>query len=273
METDLQLLNQASGATRVYPEWNIMSLTGRIHASNPAVQNVNKITCRPLLFPAPGCVFIKADYKQMQMRLLANFSGDPELVKAFQEGKDVHWLTAEMCCIQGSTDKEKRDQAKEVNFGILFQMTPWGLAQRLDIDVSTAAKYIRAFWSRYSGAKDYLDEIIEDLKARNDPKQRVIESFSGRRRVFDQEFGPKEQREARATILQQAEADVLTLAVVSLYGRFRKRDMKSRIVMIIHDCIWVEAPAQEAALARELMGDTMRNAVEYPLVSLDIDFH
>jgi DNA polymerase I len=118
MATDLQFLSRAAGATRVYPEWNIMSLTGRIYASNPAVQNVNKSTCRPLLILAPGCVFMKADYKQMQMRLLANFSGDPELVKAFQEGKDVHWLTVEMCDIQGVTDKEKRDKGKEVNFGM-----------------------------------------------------------------------------------------------------------------------------------------------------------
>jgi DNA polymerase I len=271
METDLNFLKSAAWADRVYPEWNVISKTGRIHASNPAVQNVNKETCRPLMVPAEGCVHIKADYKQMQMRLLSNFSSDPELVKAFQEGKDVHWLTAEMCGIQGATDKEKRDRAKEVNFGILFQMTPWGLAKKLGTDISTAARYVKAFWSRYSGAKNYLDQIIEDLKAKNDPKQRVIEGFSGRRRVFDKEFGPKELREARATILQQAEADVLTLAVVSLCGRFRKRDMKSRIVMILHDCIWVEAPMEEVGEAKSLLIETMRGAVEYPSVPLEVE--
>jgi DNA polymerase I len=272
METDLSFLKQATGADRVYPEWKIMSKTGRINASKPAVQNVNKKTCRPLLIPALECVLIKADYRQMQMRLLANFSADPELVKAFQEGLDVHWLTVEMCDIQGATDKEKRDRAKEVNFGILFQMTAWGLSQKLDTDISTAAKYVRAFWSRYSGAKMYFDQLIADLKSQNDPTKRFIESFSGRRRLFDKEFGPKEQREARATTLQQAEADVLTLAVVSLYGRFRKRNMKSRIVMIIHDCIWVEAPLHEADQARILMEDTMRDAVEYPSVPLEVEF-
>ncbi len=221
--TDLGFLKLAAWAERVYPEWNVISKTGLIHASNPAVQNVNKETCRPLMVPAEGCVLLKADYKQMQMRLLANFSGDPELVKAFQEGKDVHWLTAEMCGIQGATDKEKRDRAKEVNFGILFQMTPWSLAKKLGSDISTAAKYVHAFWSRYSAAKECLDKIIQDLKDENNPKKRFIESLSGRRRFFDNEFGPKQQREARATILQQAEADVLTLAVVSLCGRFRKK--------------------------------------------------
>ncbi len=270
--TDLQFLKQARWADRVHPEWKIISRTGRISASNPAVKNVNKRTCRPLLVPAPGCALIKADYKQMQMRLLANFSGDPELVKAFQEGKDVHWLTVEMCGIQGATDKEKRDRAKEVNFGILFQMTPLGLAHKLGTDIASAAKYIRAFWSRYSVAKKYLDGIVADLKSKSDPKERFVESFSGRRRVFDKDFGSNEYREARATILQQAEADVLTLAVVGLYGIFGKRDMKSRIVMLIHDCIWVEAPLEEKDEARKLMEETMRNAVEYPLVRLDIEF-
>ena len=233
---------------------------------------MNKRTCRPLLVPAPGCALIKADYKQMHMRLLANFSGDPELVKAFQEGLDVHWLTVEMCDIQGATDKEKRDRAKEVNFGILFQMTPLGLAHKLGTDISAAAKYIRAFWSCYSGAKQYLDGIVAELKSKDDPKERFIESYSGRRRLFDKEFGPKEQREARATILQQAEADVLTLAVVGLYGIFRRQNMRSRIVMLIHDCIWVEAPQEEVEEARKIMKDVMENAVEYPLVPLDIEF-
>ncbi len=89
----------------------------------------------------------------MQMRLLANFSGDPELVKAFQEEKDVHWLTVEMCGIQGSTDKEKRDRAKEVNFGRLFQMTALGLAQKLGTDIVTAAKYHPGFLVPLFGCK------------------------------------------------------------------------------------------------------------------------
>jgi DNA polymerase I len=131
LQTDLQFLQMASKAPRVHPEWNIRTKTSRIYASNPAVQNVRKETCRPLLIHSQGCTFLKADYKQLQMRLLANMSQDPALIKAFAEGKDVHWLTVEMCGIAGATDKEKRDIAKEVNYGILFQMTAWGLAKKL----------------------------------------------------------------------------------------------------------------------------------------------
>jgi DNA polymerase-1 len=269
--TDLRFLREAAGATRIYPEWNVMSRTGRIYASGPPVQNVSKEICRPLLVPAPGCVLLKADYKQMQMRLLANFSGDPELVKAFREGKDVHWLTAEMCRIQCATDKEKRDLAKEVNFGILFQMTAWGLAQKLNTDISTAQGYIEAFWSKYSAAKQYLDRIVTNLK-KKEPQDRYVESYTGRRRLFYKEFGVTEQRRVKATILQQAEADVLTLAFVSLQAIFQRRKMKSRIVMIIHDAIWVEAPKEEAEQARTLMEDTMQNAVEFRLVPLEVEF-
>jgi DNA polymerase I-like protein with 3'-5' exonuclease and polymerase domains len=146
-----------------------------------------------------------------------------------------------------------------------------GPCHELGTDIATAARYVKAFWSGYSGAKEYLYKIIQDLKDENNPKKRVIEGFSGRRRVFDKEFGPKEQREARATILQQAEADVLTLAVVSLSGRFRKRDMKSRIVMILHDCIWVEAPKAEAGEAKSLLIEAMRGAAEYPSVPLEME--
>ena len=106
-----------------------MTKTSRIAASHPAVQNLNKVRCRPLMKPGPGWVMIKADYKQVQMRILANVTQDPELVKAFQQGQDVHWLTVEMCGIGGATDKEKRDKARAVNFGILFQMTAVGLGR------------------------------------------------------------------------------------------------------------------------------------------------
>ena len=153
LQTDLNFLRAAAGATRVHPQWNTMTSTCRIYASRPAVQNVDKEKYRPLMIPAPGHVLLKADYKQLQMRLLANMSQDPELIKAFREGKDVHWLTVEMCGIQGATDKEKRDKAKEVNYGILFQITAKGLSEALGTTIVTAQGYINAFWSRYLARK------------------------------------------------------------------------------------------------------------------------
>jgi DNA polymerase I len=271
LQTDLNFLRAAAGATRVHPEWDTLTRTGRIYASRPAVQNVDKEKYRPLMVPALGHVLLKADYKQLQMRLLANMSQDPELIKAFREGKDVHWLTVEMCGIQGVTDKEKRNKAKEVNYGILFQITAKGLAESLGTTIATAQGYIDAFWCRYSVAREWLDQRVAHLKEK--PLfTAYVQSYLGRRRRFEGDVRAKEIRQAKATILQQSEAEILRMALLSLVGTFRQRRMKSRVVMILHDAIWVETPEEEAEEAKRLLEQSMVGAVELPSVPLEVDF-
>ncbi|MFC1835696.1 DNA polymerase [Thermodesulfobacteriota bacterium] len=270
LQTDLSFLKAAAGKSRINPRWSFMTKTSRITASNPAVQNVTKIRCRPLMHPGPGWVMIKADYRQVQMRLLVNMTNDPELVSAFRQGLDVHWLTVEMCGIQGATDKERRDKAKAVNFGILFQMTADGLSRELGTDRKTAQGYIDAFWQKYSSSKEWLDDFLEELKQK-EPEERVVRSALGRTRRFEGEFGMKERRRAKATLLQQEEADLLRMAVMRLYARFRDLGMKSRVVMTIHDAVYVEAPEGEAVQARTLMKEQMEAAAEMPVVPLEID--
>ncbi len=272
LQTDLQFLQMAAKAPRVHPEWNIRTKTSRIYARNPAVQNVSKETCRPLLIPSHGCTFLKADYKQLQMRLLANMSQDPELIRVFSEGEDVHWLTVEMCGIQGQTDKEKRDVAKEVNYSILFQMIARGLAKKLGTDPATAHRYINAFWSRYAVAKTWLDERVAHLKKKPVTKPYIV-SYLGRRRRFEGDITAQDIRRAKATILQQSEAEILRMALMNLIGSLRQKKMKSRVVMILHDAIWVEAPEEEANEAKRLLEQSMIGAVDYPFVPLDVDFH
>jgi DNA polymerase I len=270
LQTDLSFLKAAAGKSRIHPRWNFLTKTSRITASNPAVQNVSKVSCRPLMRPETGWVMMKADYKQVQMRILANLSNDPELVSAFRQGLDVHWLTVEMCAIQGTTHKEKRDKAKAVNFGILFQMTSDGLSRELQTDRKTAQGYIDAFWAKYAAAKNWFDEFVEELK-QNDPKERFVRSSLGRKRLFDGEFGLRERRRAKATLLQQEEADLLRMAVMRLYARFRDLGMKSRVVMTIHDAVYVEAPDEEARAARNILKKEMESAVEMPVVPLEVD--
>lgn len=139
----------------------------------------------------------KADDRQIQMRILANLSEDPELVRAFREGNDVHWLTVEMCGIQGATDTEKRDKAKAVNFAILFQMTADGLSSELGTDRKTAQRFIDAFWDKYSTAKKWLDDFVGELKDKPSD-DRVVRSSLGRTRRFEGEFGQRERRRAKA---------------------------------------------------------------------------
>jgi len=270
LQTDLSFLKAAAGKSRIHPRWYFLTKTSRITASNPAVQNVSKVKCRPLMRPEPGCRMIKGDYKQVQMRILANLSNDPELVSAFRQGLDVHWLTVEMCGIQGATKREKRDKAKAVNFGILFQMTADGLSRELQTDRKTAQGYIDAFWAKYAAAKNWLDDFVEQLK-QNEPKERFVRSSLGRKRLFDGEFGLRERRRAKATLLQQEEADLLRMAVMRLYARFRDLGMKSRVVMTIHDAVYVEAPDEEAQAARNILKQEMESAVEMPVVPLEVD--
>jgi DNA polymerase I len=270
LQTDLSFLKAAAGESRIHPEWNFMTKTSRITASNPAVQNVSKVRCRPLMRPPVGWTMIKSDYKQVQMRILANLSNDPELVSAFRQGLDVHWLTVEMCGIQRTTRKETRDKAKAVNFGILFQMTADGLSRELATDRKTAQGYIDAFWVKYATAKNWLDDFVEELKQK-DPKERVVRSSLGRTRLFDGEFGLRERRRAKATLLQQEEADLLRMAMMRLYARFRDLAMRSQVVMTIHDAVYVEAPDEEAQAARNILKMEMEAAVEMPFVPLEVD--
>ena len=220
---------------------------------------------------APAHVLLKADYKQLQMRLLANMSRDPVLIKAFKEGKDVHRLTVEMCRIDGATDKEKRDKAKEVNYSILFQITAKGLAELLGTTIATAQEYIDAFWSRYSVARKWLDQKVAHLKDKSLVSP-YVQSYLGKRRRLEGEIGQSDIRKAKATILQQSEAEVLRMALMTLVGLFRRRKMKSRVVMILHDAIWVEAPEEEAVEAKSLLEQAMVGAVEFPFVPLEADF-
>lgn len=270
LQPELGFLRAAAGQDRVHPRWDFWTKTARIVASQPAVQSVSRELRHRLMVPPSGWVLVKADYKQFQMRILANLSNDPELVSAFRQGLDVHWLTVEMCDIQGATDKERRDKAKTVNFGILFQMTAWGLSQDLETDVATAQRYIRAFWKKYSVAKDYLDRFVQELRAKP-PEERWIKSDSGRIRRFSGPFGKAEARSAKATLLQHNEADILRLAVMRLYARFRDLKMQSRIVMLIHDAVYVEAPQVEAKKAKEVLKREMEGAMEMPLVPLEVD--
>jgi len=212
---------------------------------------------------------IKADYKLIQMRILANHSRDPELVAAFRDGQDGHSVTMQMCGIQGTTEKEKRDKTKVVDYGILFQMTAGGLSRELSTDRKTTQTYINAFYAKYSVAKKYLQDYVENLT--KEGQDTVVRSYLGRIRRFNGEFGPRERRQAKANLLQQMEADILRMAVMRLYATFRDLGMKSCIVMVIHDAIYVESPDKEDEQARQRMKRMMEAAIEMPTVPLEVD--
>lgn len=258
MRQDLSFLQHAAGRDRVHPVWGLTrSATSRIYARNPAVQNVSR-DLRHLFIPAPGHVLIKADYSQAQMRILAHLSRDPELMRIFRDPKgDVHKETSDLL---GLND---RNAAKEINFGICYGMTPIALCRKINdlkekrgetdfIDVETALNYITGFHERYPRIRFFLD--LEWNRLKSQPlEKRGVSSLMGRLRRFDRRASSRVERQFRVTWPQQIEADLIKTAMLRLDRIFRRRNMKARIVMMIHDALWVEAPPQEAEQVRHLM--------------------
>ncbi len=244
------------------------------------VQNVSRALRENILVPAPGKVLVKADYSQAQLRILAHLSGDPALIDLYQRGGDAHAETAKILDID-------RDAAKEVNFGICFGISPAGLCGKVNaviakknrslavgeqtplIDEGTAQAYIDGFHSRYSGVQDFFEKEWRKLKALP-MERRSVKSLLGRIRRFDTRANPATQRSFRVTWPQQIEADLIKTAMVRLDCIFTKRKTGARIVMMIHDALWVEAPHAEAEQVRHLLRKMM-TAIGKLKVPLEVD--
>jgi DNA polymerase I len=265
---DKSFLNWAEGRTSVHPIWGQMRAgTSRIYARQPAVQNVSR-DLRYLFMPALGNVFVKADYSQAQLRILAHLSEDENLVALFNNGRDPHGETASWLGID-------RDTAKQVNFGICFGMSAAGLAGRVSrvrkspVDEATEKTYIDAFYGRYPGVAEYFAEAWQELMAK--PKgKRITTAPSGRIRRFDTRANRAVERKFRITLPQQIEADLIKTAMVLLDRIFRRRNMKAHIVMVIHDALWVECPEDEAEQVRHLLTKMMTTAAKLK-VPLEVD--
>jgi DNA polymerase I len=243
------------------------------------VQNVSR-RLRFLFRPTPGHALIKADYSQAQLRILAHLSGDEALVKLFKEGGDVHAETARLLGID-------RDLAKQVNFGICFGISAPRLAGRINsevrkrnrllhldeqqvlIDEVIAQHYIDQFEDRYPAVRAFFEQEWKRLK-RLPQKERVVRSPLGRIRRFNAFPNKALERSFKVTWPQQIEADLIKTAMLRLDRIFRKRKMGARMVMMIHDSLWVECPEEETDLVRHLMEKMMTTAAKLR-VSLELD--
>jgi DNA polymerase I len=274
---DLSFLEAGSKTDRVHAVWRLTrTATGRITASNPPVQNLDKKRYRPFLVPADGCVIIKADWKACQARILAHLSEDPGLVKLFNEGKDFHAATAQMFGLAS------REEAKPINFGMIFGQRPRALArevnkswkeQKLDkeIDEAQAADMIRTFFDNYSGIEPYFKREYETLVGVKKLKKILRNPLTGRIRRFRMRESDKLKRIMKATLLQQVESHLLTLALINLHSELIALGASARIVMAVHDSIWVEAPKHERSEVRKLMEHIMITVGELE-VSLEVEF-
>ncbi len=230
---------------------------------------------RHFFIPAPGHVLLKADYSQAQLRILAYLSKDETLTKLYEDPTgDAHTATSEWLGL------EDRSVAKEINFSICYGMSAAGLALKINevnrrqgrpcIDQAEAQEYIDGFYRQYPGISEFFDREWDRLK-KLPRKDRAVTSPMGRIRRFASRANPAVQRQFRVSLPQMIEAAIMKNAVIRLDRIFRRRGMGARIVMLIHDALWVECPAKEEKEARRFMGKIMSTAVR-PFLEMRVDF-
>jgi DNA polymerase I len=225
---------------------------------------------------APGTQLLSADYSQIELRLLAHFSGDPLLIRAYAEGIDIHTLTAsEVFGVSVETmDKETRNRAKAVNFGIVYGISAFGLAAQLGIPQAEAKAYIERYFSRYQGVRAFIERTLEQTR-----QEGSVRTMFGRLRPIPdiESRNPNQrgfaERTAINTPLQGTAADLIKLAMISLDRRLKERTLKTRMVLQVHDELLFEVPRDETDEAAALVRAEMEGVVELkvPLVA-DLSF-
>jgi len=272
----LPLLADREG--RVHTTFNqVGTATGRLSSTNPNLQNIPIRTelgreIRAKFIAAPGCVLLSADYSQIELRLLAHFSADPLLVKAYQTGQDIHTLTAaEVFGVAAETmSKETRNRAKAVNFGIVYGISPFGLAAQLGIDQHEARLYIETYFERYAGVRAYIDRMLEETRR----EQKVRTMFGRVRPIPDIQSRNANQRgfaerTAINTPLQGTAADLIKLAMIRIDKRLAKEKLRSRMTLQVHDELVFDVPEDEIEPMREMVRHEMERVIELsvPLVA------
>jgi DNA polymerase-1 len=259
-----QLLSPEDG--RLHTTFNPAgAATGRLSSTEPNLQNIPVRTevgreIRSCFVPEPGWVLLSADYSQIELRLLAHFSSDAALVEAFLRGEDIHTRTASE--IHGvpplMVTPEMRRAAKAVNFGIVYGQTPFGLAQQLGISKEEAKQYIDRYFERYPGVKLWIERTIAEVRERG-----YTLTLWGRRRPIPDILSKNPnarafaERTAVNTPLQGTAADLMRKAMIVADAGLRQRNLRSRLLLQVHDELVLECPPEELAEARSLVKQAM----------------
>ncbi|MFG6394524.1 MAG: DNA polymerase I [Lachnospiraceae bacterium] len=263
---------------RIHGKFNqTITATGRISSTEPNLQNIpirmelgRKL--RKVFVPKEGCIFLDADYSQIELRILAHMSGDEELIEAYKHGKDIHRITASKVFhtpFEEVTSLQRRN-AKAVNFGIVYGISGFGLAQDLNIDRKEADEIIEQYFATYPKIKEFLDGIVKSAKENGYAK-----TMSGRRRPvpelsssnhMQKSFG---ERIAMNSPIQGTAADIIKIAMVKVAKRLEQEKLKSKIVLQVHDELLVETYIEEKEKVKQVLLEEMRGAAELsvPLVT------
>ncbi len=263
------LLNSCT--LRLHTTFNMAgSATGRLSSVNPNLQNIPIRTelgreIRAAFIAEPGHVLLSADYSQIELRLLAHFSGDKLLVEAYRAGEDIHTLTASQ--VFGvpplMVNAEHRRRAKAVNFGIVYGLSAFGLSQQIGIDTKEAKRFIEAYFEKYSGVREFIDRTLE--QARRDQK---VTTLFGRVRpipdIHSKNFNLRgfAERTAVNTPLQGTAADLIKLAMIRIDAELHERGLRSRMLLQVHDELVFEVPDGEVDTMKRLVTEQMERVHE-----------
>lgn len=257
-----------------------ITATGRLSSTEPNLQNIPMRMelgrrIRKVFIPQEGCIFMDADYSQIELRVLAHMSDDKQLIEAYKMSEDIHRITASKVFhtpFEEVTELQRRN-AKAVNFGIVYGISSFGLSQDLSITPKEARAYIDEYFKTYPGIKSFLDKMVEDAKDKG-----YCETLFGRRRPvpelkssnFNQRsFG---ERVAMNSPIQGTAADIIKYAMIHVYDALKAKGLKSKLILQIHDELLIETRKDEVEEVRKILSQEMQNACKLA-VTLEIDLH
>ena len=264
---------------RIHGTFNqTITATGRISSTEPNLQNIPirmemGKAIRKVFVPKNGFVFLDADYSQIELRILAHMSGDEKLIEAYNSSADIHRATAAQVFgvpLDEVTDEQRRN-AKAVNFGIIYGMSSFGLSQDLSISRKEAKEYIERYFASYPTIKTFIDGLVSDAKE----KGYSLTMYNRRREIpeikssnfMQRSFG---ERVAMNAPIQGTAADIIKLAMINVYNALKEHNLRSRLILQVHDELLVETAEDEVETVKQIMLDGMKNAVSLK-VPLEVD--
>lgn len=271
-----ELINPKTG--KIHTSFNqTVTATGRLSSSNPNLQNIpirdsEGREIRRAFIPDDRCLFFSADYSQIELRIMADLSEDPNMIEAFTSGKDIHAATAAKIYkipIEEVTPDMRR-KAKTANFGIIYGISVFGLSDRLNIPRSEAKELINGYFETYPHIKEYMDKSIQIAREKG-----YVETISGRKRMLP-DINSKNsivrgyaERNAINAPIQGSAADIIKIAMVRIFDRFEKNGLKARMILQVHDELNFSVPENEIEIVEHIVKEEMENAyqLKVPLIA------
>lgn len=270
------LVNKKTG--HIHTSFNqTVTATGRLSSSDPNLQNIpvrgeDGKEIRKVFVPEPGCLFFSADYSQIELRVMAHLSGDKNMINVFKEGKDLHAATA-ATIYKKSIDEVTRDErtkSKRANFGIIYGITVFGLAERLDISREESKQLIDGFFQTFPKVKDYMDNAIEEARQKG-----FVETLFGRRRYLKDINSHNAtvrgfaERNAINAPIQGTAADIIKVAMIQIYRRFKAENLKSKMILQVHDELNFSVYPDEKEKVERIVIEEMQKAIvmKVPLIA------